>query len=48
MLGKVLFYVSSFITAWTGLIITFKGYVIPGMLIVGFGYILFKVTCPVD
>lgn len=48
MLGKLLFHVGAFVSAWIGLVITFKGYVIPGVLIVGFGYILFKVTCPVD
>jgi|LGOV01.1.fsa_nt_gb hypothetical protein len=48
MLGKGLFYVSSFTFAWIGLMLMFKGYAIPGVLIVGFGYTLFKVTCPIE
>jgi len=48
MLGKLLFRLVGFITAWAGLILTFKGYAVPGVMIGGFGYVLFKVTCPFE
>ena len=48
MLGKLLFRVSSFIAAWAGLVLIFVGYAVPGVLVTGFGYVLFKVTCPVE
>ena len=48
MLGKVLFYIAGFTAAWAGLILMVKGYVVPGVLITGVGYVLFKVTCPVE
>ena len=46
MLGKLLFRASSFIFAWVGLILIAKGYAVPGVIIGGMGYVLFKVTCP--
>lgn len=46
MLGKLLFRASSFITAWAGLVLMFVGYAVPGVLVTGFGYVLFKVTLP--
>lgn len=48
MLGKTSFYISSFITAWAGLILIIKGYAVPGVLVTGVGYVLFKVTCPIE
>ena len=47
-LGKTSFYVTSFIAAWAGLALMVEGYAVPGVLIVGIGYVLFKVTCPVE
>ena len=48
MLWKLLFISMSFIFAWIGLVLTFKGYAVPGVMIVGFGYVLFKVTRPIE
>lgn len=48
MLGKVLFYIVGFIVAWAGLMLVVKGYAVPGVMIGGFGYVLFKVAYPVE
>lgn len=44
MLGKTLFYVVSFVSAWTGLLLTFKGFVIPGVMLIGVGCSLFNIV----
>lgn len=46
MLSKLLFQVSSLLLAWAGLMLIFKSYAVPGVLIGGLGYVLFKVTLP--
>ena len=44
MLGKTLFCAAGFVTAWTGLALTFNGYVVPGVMLIGIGYAMFDVT----
>lgn len=43
MLGKLLFYVIAFVLSWTGIMLTFRCYVVPGVLIAGVGVCLFNV-----
>lgn len=45
MLGKLLFYSVSLVAAWAGLVLTFQGWVMPGVLITGFGLVVFNVVC---
>ena len=44
MLGKILFRVASFITAWVGIVLIAKGYAVPGVMLIGIGYAMFDVT----
>jgi len=37
-----------FIFAWAGIVLMFRGYAVPGVMVVGIGYTLFKVTCPYE
>lgn len=47
MLAKMMFYLIAFVTAWTGLILAFRGYVIPGVMVLGIGYVMFSVVYPI-
>jgi hypothetical protein len=44
MLGKLVFYLSAFTSAMVGLVLVFRGYAVPGVMMVGFGYVLFNVV----
>ena len=44
MLGKTMFRVGAFITAWIGIVLVFKGYAVLGVMLIGIGYAMFDVT----
>lgn len=44
VLVKMMFYLVAFVAAWTGLILAFRGYVVPGVMVLGFGYVMFSVV----
>jgi hypothetical protein len=44
MLGKLLFHVGAFTSAWVGLVLMFSGYAVPGVIVLGFGYTMFCVV----
>lgn len=48
MLWKALFCVAGFTTAWIGLVLMFKGFIVPGVMVLGIGYVVFNVVHPVE
>lgn len=44
MLGKLLFHVGAFTSAWVGLVLIFQGFVVPGVMMLGFGFVVFNVV----
>lgn len=44
MLGKLLFHAGAFTSAWIGLVLIFQGFVVPGAMVLGFGFVMFNVV----
>lgn len=48
VLAKMMFYLVAFVAAWTGLILAFRGYVVPGVMMLGVSYVMFSVLYPTE
>lgn len=48
MLGKLVLYSVAFVTAWAGIVLAFRGYIVPGVMVLGIGYVVFNVVHPIE
>lgn len=48
MLWKALFCIVGFTSIWTGLVLMFKGFAVPGVIVLGIGYVMFSVLYPTE
>lgn len=46
MLAKLVLYSVAFVAAWAGIVLAFRGYVVPGVMVLGIGYVIFSIVCP--